>query len=301
MIRKTFWLAGALSLVLAACDDDDDDDLVNPPGNTSVSVALTSTSGDVVSSVITIDQIMLQGSGVTRVDLLDAPVTVNLTDLANATQEIVTGAEAANGTYSDIRMVISGAFVELANDDGTTTIYASAQDYAGLPEGAVVGGTLTLPANPQDGAVITFDENVTLNGGSVTLLIDFDLDQSVIDDGAGGFNLTPFIRGGSGADAGTVAVTLGLGEGVTLPEGTTLANFTATLGGKRLVFTDNAGTFTSNFAHVLPGTYSLNLVGPGGLTFVTDPVVPLDVTVDAAGQVTQTVTITEATAAAVRR
>ena len=92
MIRKTFWLAGALSLVLAACDDDDDDDLVNPPGNTSVSVALTSTSGDVVSSVITIDQIMLQGSGVTRVDLLDAPVTVNLTDLANATQEIVTGA-----------------------------------------------------------------------------------------------------------------------------------------------------------------------------------------------------------------
>jgi hypothetical protein len=258
---------------------------------------MTSTTGDIVNSAVTIDQIIFQGTGVERVDLLDAPVTVNLGDLANATGELVAGAEVTNGTYSDVRLVLSGAFVEVANDDGTTTIYATSADYAGLPAGATVGGTLSLPANSADGAVVDLASNLSLEGGTVTLLVDFDLAQSVIDDGAGGFNLTAFLTGGVGTTAGTVTVTLALGDGVTLPEGVTLADFTAHLGGKQLDFVDNAGTFTSAFGFVLPGTYSLTLTGPAGLDITTDPALPLEVVVGDAGQITQAITITAATPA----
>ena len=297
MLQKRLWLAGALALALVACDDDDDDGGVTPPGNTSVSVLLTSTTGDIVNSAVTIDQVILQGTGVERVDLLTAPVTVNLSELSNATSELVAGAEVANGTYSDVRLVLSGAFVEIANDDGTSTIFATSADYAGLPAGATVGGTLTLPANSADGAVVDLASNLVLEGGTVTVLVDFDLAQSVIDDGAGGFNLTPFLTGGVGTTAGTVTVTLALGPDVTLPEGVTLADFTAHLGGKQLDFVDNAGTFTSAFGFVLPGTYSLTLSGPAGLDITTDPALPLEIVVADAGQVTQTVTITAATPA----
>ncbi|HEX9894886.1 MAG TPA: DUF4382 domain-containing protein [Gemmatimonadales bacterium] len=296
MLRKTFWLAGALALTLAACDDDDDD-LVTPPGTTSVTILLTDAPGDILDAVVTIDQAFVQGTGVSRVDLLDAPVTVNLTDLANTTSELLSGAEVTNGTYSDLRLVISGAFVEVENEDGSSTIFASSPDYSGLPEGATVGGELTLPADAASGSLVDFAEDLALDGGSVSLLADFNVSQSFTDGGTGAWTLQPVLRGAAAGDAATVTVTLALGADVTLPEGVTLAGFTADLGGERLAFAEVGGTFTAAFSFVLPGTYALSLIGPAGLTLTTDPALPVDVVVGAAGAVTQTVTITAATPA----
>ena len=126
MLRKTIWLAGALALAIAACDDDDD--LINPPGNTAVTILLTDAPGDILAAVVTIDQVFVQGGGNDRVDLLTAPVTLDLVELANTTDELVSGAQAANGTYDDLTFIIPDAYIEVDNGDSTSTISASSED-----------------------------------------------------------------------------------------------------------------------------------------------------------------------------
>lgn len=292
MLRKTIWLAGALALAIAACDDDDD--LINPPGNTAVTILLTDAPGDILAAVVTIDQVFVQGGGNDRVDLLTAPVTLDLVELANTTDELVSGAQAANGTYDDLNFIISGAYIEVDNGDGTSTIFASSEDYAGLPEGAVVGGQLQMPSLGTSGLKVDFGDAIELDGGSVQYLVDFDVSQSFGQEagGSGNWVMNPVIKGGNSSDAGTVNLTLTLGAGVTLPEGVTLADFSADLGGESIAFADAGdGAFTASFPFLLPGTYELTLVGPEGLTVTTDPVLPLQVTVGAAATVAQTITI----------
>lgn len=292
MLRKTIWLAGALALAIAACDDDDD--LINPPGNTAVTILLTDAPGDILAAVVTIDQVFVQGGGNDRVDLLTAPVTLDLVELANTTDELVSGAQAANGTYDDLNFIISGAYIEVDNGDGTSTIFASSEDYAGLPEGAVVGGQLQMPSLGTSGLKVDFGDAIELDGGSVQYLVDFDVSQSFGQEagGSGNWVMNPVIKGGNSSDAGTVNLTLTLGAGVTLPEGVTLADFSADLGGESIAFADAGdGAFTASFPFLLPGTYELTLVGPEGLTLTTDPVLPLQVTVGAAATVAQTITI----------
>ena len=292
MLRKTIWLAGALALAIAACDDDDD--LINPPGNTAVTILLTDAPGDILAAVVTIDPVFVQDGENDRVDLLTAPVTVDLTTLATTTSELVSGAQAANGTYDDLRFIISGAYIEVDNGDGTSTIFASSADYAGLPEGAVVGGQLQMPSLGTSGLKVDFGDAIELDGGSVQYLVDFDVSQSFGQEagGSGNWVMNPVIKGGNSSDAGTVNLTLTLGAGVTLPEGVTLADFSADLGGESIAFADAGdGAFTASFPFLLPGTYELTLVGPEGLTVTTDPVLPLQVTVGAAATVAQTITI----------
>jgi hypothetical protein len=292
MLRKTIWLAGALALAIAACDNDDD--LINPPGNTAVTILLTDAPGDILAAVVTIDQVFVQDGENDRVDLLTAPVTVDLTTLATTTSELVSGAQAANGTYDDLRFIISGAYIEVDNGDGTSTIFASSADYAGLPAGAVVGGQLQMPSLGTSGLKVDFGDAIELDGGSVQYLVDFDVSQSFGQEagGSGNWVMNPVIKGGNSSDAGTVNLTLTLGAGVTLPEGVTLADFSADLGGELAEFADAGdGAFTASFPFLLPGTYELTLVGPEGLTLTTDPVLPLQVTVGAAATVAQTITI----------
>ena len=38
--------------------------------------------------------------------------------------------------------MITGAYIAVDNGDGSTSIYASSPDYAGLPSGAVVSGAI---------------------------------------------------------------------------------------------------------------------------------------------------------------
>ena len=104
-----------------------------------MTLLLTDAPGDLQEAVVTIDEIYLQGGGGKTV-LLDEPVTVNLLDLADTTATLLEEVEVPEGTYQQLRFVISGGYIAVERAGGGSEIYASSTDYAGLPAGATVTG-----------------------------------------------------------------------------------------------------------------------------------------------------------------
>lgn len=147
-----------------------------------VSVLLTDAPGDVVSAVVTIDQVYLQpgeGEDGERLVLRDEDLTTDLLTLADDVMEIVDGALVPQGDYAQLRFVISGGYIEVENEDGTTSLYASSPDYAGLPEGAEVAGTLQMPSFARSGLKVTLPQDgIEIGEDEFFLLVDFDVSQS---------------------------------------------------------------------------------------------------------------------------
>lgn len=275
------------ALLITACSD-----ASGPDGSTRVSVLLTDAPGDVHAAVVTISEVYLL-AGSERVSLLGAPVTVDLTELVNTTTELVADVAIEPGEFDELRFVITGGYVEAENLDGSTSIYASAPDYGGLPEGATVQGTLQMPSLAASGLKVSFDSDLVVDG-ETTLLVDFDVSQSFGQQAgqSGLWVMHPVITGATLEAAATVTATLTLASGVALPpvSGTTLSlsAFRAVLGSDELFFEDanSDGVFTATFAHVLPGTYSLSVSPPLGVGITTLPAHPTTIDVAAAASPT---------------
>jgi hypothetical protein len=168
-------LAAAMTIVGAASCDSPTDIRTG-----ELTLLLTDAPGDVVTAVVTIDRIYLQPSedgDDGRIILRDEDITTDLLTLVDDTQELIAGVEIPVGTYAGLRFVISGAYIEVEQDDGSTKIYASSPTYAGLPEGATVDGELQMPSFAQSGLKITLPDDavVILEDETVTLVIDFDV------------------------------------------------------------------------------------------------------------------------------
>ena len=160
---------------LVACSDS------SGPGTSRVSVLLTDAPGDVLEAVVTIDQIYLQGGEGEgeeggRVNLLDAPVTVDLLTLADEWMTLVEGVEIPDGQYGQLRFVISGAYLRVEEAEGNR-IFATSADYAGLPEGEEAGGTLVTPSFSQSGLKVSFTGGLAIDA-ETTFLVDFDVAES---------------------------------------------------------------------------------------------------------------------------
>ena len=142
-----------------------------------ISILLTDAPGDVKSAVVTISQIYLQGSG--RVVLRDDPVTIDLLELADSTAMLVDEATVPAGAYSQLRFVVTDAYIEVENADGTTSIYASSPGYAALPLGSRVAGELQMPSLAQSGLKVNLPGGeIRISGDQRILLVDFDVAQS---------------------------------------------------------------------------------------------------------------------------
>jgi uncharacterized protein DUF4382 len=260
-------------------------------GTGRISVLLTDAPADFKAAVVTITEIDLVGSGGTTV-LSNTKVTTNLLTLANDTAQLVDSAVVPSGTYTQLRFVITGGYVEVVQPDGSSIIYASSPDYEGLPEGAVVGGTLRMPSYAESGLKVDLG-NLTVGTDSKVVLVDFDVSQSFghVAGASGAWVMHPVMTATELQFSGTLDVTLKLGAGVTLPTGVTLGQFNAVLtnsGGsaKTLALTDmGGGVFGASFKFLIPGSYTLNFTAPGTLTFTTSPAIPASVTV-ASGQET---------------
>src|SRR5688572_801835 len=114
---------------------------------------LTDAPGDVVTAMVTIDQIyLLPGDDVDgeKIILRDEDVTVDLLTLSDATMDLIVGAEIPVGSYNQLRFVISGGYIEVEGA-GANAIYASSVDYDGLREGATVPGSLPMPSFASSG------------------------------------------------------------------------------------------------------------------------------------------------------
>src|SRR5574338_1151053 len=232
--RKTFRAAvllAAIALPALACSNDDNTGPDN--GTTQLTVKLTDADGGINAAVVTVSEIYLVGNGdESHVSLTTTPVTVNLVDLANSTHTLVDGKDIANGAYTELRFVITGGYVEVANPEGGTSIYASSPDYAGLPAGATVTGQLHMPSLAESGLKVDLPtEDLALDGGTETLLLDFDVSQSfgAAAGNSGMWVMHPVIKGDPFTEPAQVRASLTLGQDVVLPGTVGLGGFNAVL------------------------------------------------------------------------
>lgn len=252
-----------------------------------VTVMLTDAPGDFKAAVVTISEIYLQGDG--RTVLMDEPATVNLLDLANEAVTLVADVEVPAGSYSQLRFVITGGYIEVETDGGGSAFYASSPDYEGLPAG-VTAGALQMPSYDASGLKVIMDEAVDVAGSANILLVDFDVHQSFGHaTGGDGWVMSPVIKG---AELGTTG-----GITVNASGAPAAAELTAVLrdeaGGETpvVMLDDDAdGVYTAAFVYLLPGNYGVYLTGAGGAAVTTDPAsssgAPVGVTLDAGEQAT---------------
>jgi len=279
--------------------------MVGCGGENKVTIKLTDAPGDFKRAVVTISEVELLGEGENnRVILLNQPKTTDLITLANDTADLVKDATVPAGTYKELRFVITGAFIEVEEADGSTKVYASAPDYAGLPEGTQVAGELQLPSYGESGLKVKIAEPVTVEGEQKVILVDFDVAQSFGRQagGSGRWVMSPVIKAADITFSGTVTVTLVAGEGVSLPQKDgqqlTLGAFQATLtntGGstETLPFTDanGDGVFEAQFVFLIPGDFSADVLAPQGVNFTTTPDHPAPVSVGNGKQVSVAFTL----------
>lgn len=188
--------AAGLLAGVAACDSP------TGLGSGTLNLYLTDAPGDVLSAVVTIDRIYLQADSNDaggRIILREDDVTTDLLTLVDSTQALIEGVEIPAGRYGQLRFVISGAYVVVEGEGGTTQIYASSPSYAALPAGAVVTGTLQMPSFAQSGLKVTLpnDALVVADDGTVSLVVDFDVAESFgrLAGGSGMWVMSPVLRG----------------------------------------------------------------------------------------------------------
>jgi len=273
--------------------------------NARVTVRLTDAPGEIKAAVVTISEIYLQGGAEGRVTLRSDPVTTNLISLANDAAVLVDDAEVPEDSYSELRFVITGGYIEVENNQGGTSFFASSPTYAGLPAGAQVTGELQMPSLGSSGLKVQFDDQADLAiTGDQDLLVDFDVAQSFGHQAgnSGKWVMHPVVKGARASLAATVVATMRLGSAVTLPsvggQVVTLAAFKADLNGEMIPFTDadGDGVFEARFRFLLPGDYTLTLIVPAGVTVTTNPSVPIDLDAAAGAQATVALTIISAAA-----
>ncbi|HEU4830492.1 MAG TPA: DUF4382 domain-containing protein [Gemmatimonadales bacterium] len=288
--RKLLSTLFVSTLALGACDG-------GVSETTSLTIKLKDAPGDFHAAVVTISEVNLAGSG--GVVLREDPVTVDLLTLANTTMDLVADAVVPSGSYSQLRFVITGGYIEVENEDGTTSIFASSPDYEGLPEGAVVAGELQMPSFGQSGLKVNLaDGSLDLEGDEKILLVDFDVEQSFGHDagGSGQWVMHPVISGGEIGVTGGIGVTAQLATGVTFDLATASASLTDesdVAAGTPVLLTDadTDGVFEASFDFLAPGSYKVHLTPAAG-ALTTDPVSPQTVTIGSSDTETVAFTIT---------
>jgi hypothetical protein len=267
-------LALALMVPLTACDTGAD------PAFGSVTVLLTDEPGDLAKAWVTITDIYLQGHAgdsdpaATRVYLLQgADKAHDLLKLANVVAELVMDASVPTGTYGQLRVVMSGGCV-VTNDGAVYSSPSYSHDDCKNPQ-----GTLQMPSFAQTGAKVLL-HGLTVTGGQNVVVLDFDVARSFSAGESGNYVLTPVIRGATLELTAGVDVTLSAGD-VELPEGTTLAGFSATLtpeegDASTQPFLDMDGVYQAGFRYLMPDNspFTLALNMPDGVDVAVSPASP---------------------------
>jgi hypothetical protein len=261
--RSSLVSAAAVALGLAACNS-------SQQGYGRLSLRLTDAPGvDVRSAVVTISRISLHGTGGDWV-LRDEPATVDLVDYVNTTFPLVDDASVAAGTYTELRMQITGGYLIVQDPDGAGTLVFASAGY--LPAGAHVDGQLKMPSFAQSGLkVILPGDALVVKTESKILLVDFDVAQSFGHEAGNSASwvMHPVVKADDFLLSGNVVATLGRTPALAALDPLPLGSFTAVLtnaagSAESLAFVPvGAGTCASaTFRYLLPGTYTVAVHGP---------------------------------------
>jgi len=203
---KTFCVTAACA-ALVACGDS------TGPGGTRLDVKMHDASGDVKSAWVSVTKVYADGPN-GRVDLTGSSSgMIELTSLQNGnTVTIASGTNLDAGTYSNLHVVFGDAAVQ--TEDGT--VYGTSADLSLPGVSASVTASLACSSCGDAGVEIalpggTFDARADAQN---SLVVDFDLRQSVQADLTGGLTLQPVLTGSdeeedTGAIAGNIVISAG--------------------------------------------------------------------------------------------
>lgn len=250
--RRSWALALALTLPFAACDDSTG---TGQPG--SMSVMLTDAPGDFLQAVVEIERVELVGDedGVTV--LMDDPFTTDLLTLSNDVASLAEDVVIPAGTYSQLRLIIPNACIEVEGENETSTIYAS----SGFDACGEADGSLQLPSFDASGLKINLPEGATtVDGDAHIVLLDFDVSESFGQQAgnSGMWVMHPVIHATELDFSSSLTVELTVADTVDLGAlAASLADFEARLSTEEeaVAFTDpdEDGVYTATFLFLVPG------------------------------------------------
>jgi hypothetical protein len=304
-------LIASLPLVLSGCILDGSEE-----GTASVSLEFKGSSseltdviidgqaaGMVEAAVVTIEQIYLQPADgdEERVVLRDEQVTTDLLTLSRSTAKLVEGRFVPQGRYSQLRFVISGAYLDVTGDG----IYAT-PGYDQVPPGETVVGELKTPSFDTSGLKVQLPSDDLFDDPGVhqIVLARFDVAESFGHQAgnSGSWVMHPVIDAESidttsriildidarpliDADATLVDMPLVcvLWDGEAFVEMTT-----------DLIQGTEPGRFMADFPYLFPieGPYRLTLQTADGRLLITEPPLPDSLTISAHAEVTVEATVT---------
>ena len=258
-LKPAIFLA-VLGLGLTSCSEDDTDDVVGEE-NARVTVRLTDAPGDYEEVLVDVQDVMVQveaEEGVTDEEgwlSLDDVETgqYDLLELTGGITQELADSEIPAGFVSQIRLVLGpDNFVKI--------------DGASIP--------LATPSAEQSGLKLNINQELEA-GEHYEFLLDFDVEASVVETGAGGYILKPVIRLSAYEDAGEIVGEIHPTEHSALVQA---ANGSHTVS----AYTADNGAFV---LHALPaGTYKVTITPDEASGYpaktINDVVVEADGTTD---------------------
>jgi hypothetical protein len=182
-----------------------------PPKNGTVQIQATDApfAGNIVSgATIQVSQIQMHTDATATsgfVTVFDAstaggPVTMDLLHLRNGVTQSLSSAQIPPGDYRQVRLVVSGASLNLTNSNS----------YA-YPHAAGTTGDIQPTSTSQSGLKVMIDPPLTVvSNVTSTLLLDVDLSHTFLPTpandalNANGYHLQPVIRAANTSTVGTI-------------------------------------------------------------------------------------------------
>ena len=254
-----FYLKFALLPLLCAglfsCNNDDNTSTIDESGQSRFAVRLTDAPGDYDAVFIDVQDVVIKYNGDTddQDDVTIGAVNTGVYDLLELTggvNVLLVDDEVPSGNISQIRLILG------ANN----TIVVDGETFP-----------LQTPSAQQSGLKVQVNETLE-NGIFYEFLLDFDVDESIVQQGNGGYLLKPVIRASVETESGAIA-------GSVLPLGF-LTEVTATDGVTEIsAFTDDAGNYVLSGvpAGSYTVTYEMDAAAGFDIVTVTDVAVEVGV------------------------
>ena len=244
-----------VSLLALSCSSDNANDN-GSDGTARMAVRLTDAPGDYDAVFIDVQDVVIKYNGDT-----------------DDNDDVAIGGDVNAGIY-DLLELTGGVNVLLVDDEVNAGNLSQIRLILGDDNTIVVDGEtfpLQTPSAQQSGLKIQVNETLE-DGIFYEFLLDFDVDESIVEQGNGGYSLKPVIRSSVEAESGAIF-------GSVLPLGF-LTEVTATNGVDEIsAFTDESGNFL--LAGVPSGTYTLTYEMDAAAGFEIVTVTDVDVEIGA--------------------
>lgn len=179
---------------LFACSDDDDDNNVNDDREARMSVRLVDAPGDYDSVFVDVEDVLVKYS----------------TDVEGEAEGEISLDDVDAGIYNLLELTGGASVMLVADDDVPSGQISQIRLVLGDENSVVVDGQshpLQTPSAQQSGLKIQV--NQTLEAGQTyAFTLDFDVEESIVEQGNGGYLLKPVIRASLNAETGAIGGTV---------------------------------------------------------------------------------------------